>query len=140
MLFLKPCSAVHPLDNRCSQGTARLEQNTFHMGLDGSAKDLILLLLVNKRRAVSRNHSPHTWGLFFHTGGGPMDQRVKASRRVIESSKCSWCGWVKAGRFWTPDRRSPSVAMHPDSVCPGCREDFFSGSVAPRDTGSWLGH
>jgi len=140
VFFRKPCCEIHPPIAERSGAPPAYRKIDAERVLPDSQKTRYFHCWSTRGGQCPAMIAPIPGGFFSGPAGDPMDQRLKDSRRVTESNKCSWCGWIKAGMFWTPDRRSPSVAMLPNSICPGCREDHFWGAVAPRDTGSWLGH
>jgi len=54
-----------------------------------------------------------------------MEEGTEGFQRVALPLRCAWCGMIKVGKIWTPDRRGPGEALHSDGICPKCRVSFF---------------
>ena len=54
-----------------------------------------------------------------------MGENFKESRRGVLTLRCAWCGSIKMGMTWGPDRRRSSEGRYSHGICPGCRELFF---------------
>ena len=54
-----------------------------------------------------------------------MGERMKDTRREILPTRCAWCGWIRVGTAWQPERRSPGEDRYSHGICPGCRDDYF---------------
>jgi len=54
-----------------------------------------------------------------------MGKSFKDARLVVLTIRCAWCGFIKMGLAWGPDRRRPSESKYSHGICPGCKENYF---------------
>lgn len=47
-------------------------------------------------------------------------------KRVARPLRCAWCGRVRVGTIWLPERRSESAVLYSHGICPRCAADYFS--------------
>ena len=60
-----------------------------------------------------------------------MDGETKGMRRVTLSPQCAWCGKVRVGSRWIPERRAASQPGSTHGICPGCRATYFMDFITP---------
>jgi len=63
-----------------------------------------------------------------------MGERHKAVKRSVKPQKCEWCGQVKVGSAWIPERRQGADRTVASGFCPRCRAVNFMDFSAQRET------
>ena len=47
-------------------------------------------------------------------------------KRVGCTKRCAWCGMIRLGGAWIPERRSHSSSIYTHGICEICREQFLA--------------
>lgn len=47
-------------------------------------------------------------------------------KRVGCTKRCAWCGMIKLGGSWIPERRSHGGGMYTHGICEACRVRFLA--------------
>ena len=108
--------------------------------LDYFIEGTMLPLSFNKRRAISRNSAPIHGGFLAPTPQGEaMIERMHETRRMFTPLRCRWCGMIRTGYLWGPDRRLLNVVEYSEGICPECRANcLVEGLGKQKPFGRWL--
>ena len=67
----------------------------------------------------------HLNDLYFPQPEDTLGEPAERPRRVALPLRCAWCGRVRVGMVWLPERRGGPALTCSHGICPRCAAEYF---------------